>query len=129
MFNLTAAFVGFEAAVALKDFVEKYEWQVTIEELIDEGKIERVADWGINDHSAMIEKFEAAEVFKETLTEEQIANLAAYFVSLPSEVAMKLWTVLGDTDNIDNVVALHKAETADGKRVSDHLVEILGGAQ
>ena len=25
------------------------------------------------------------------------------FVSLPSEVAMKLWTVLGDTDNIDNV--------------------------
>jgi hypothetical protein len=42
---------------------------------------------------------------------------------------MKLWTVLGDTDNIDNVVALHKAETAEGKRVSDHLVEILGGAQ
>ena len=89
----------------------------------------RLEQWGINDHSAMIEKFEAAEVFKETLTEEQIANLAAYFVSLPSEVAMKLWTVLGDTDNIDNVVALHKAETADGKRVSDHLVEILGGAQ
>jgi hypothetical protein len=77
----------------------------------------------------MIEKFEAAAVFKETLTSEQVANLAAYFVSLPSEVAMKLWTVLGDTDNIDNVVALHKAETADGKRVSDHLVEILGGAQ
>jgi hypothetical protein len=40
---------------------------------------------------------------------------------------MKLWTVLGDTDNIDNVVALHKAEAADGRRVSDHLVEILGG--
>ena len=40
---------------------------------------------------------------------------------------MKLWTVLGDTDNIDNVVALHKAEASDGRRVSDHLVEILGG--
>jgi hypothetical protein len=27
---------------------------------------------------------------------------------------MKLWTVLGDTDNINNVVALHKAETSEG---------------
>jgi hypothetical protein len=129
LFNLATAFVGFEAAVALRDFVEKYEWQVTVEDILDAGDLSKTEQWGINDHSAMIEKFEAAEVFKETLTEEQVANLAAYFVSLPSEVAMKLWTVLGDTDNIDNVVALHKAETADGKRVSDHLVEILGGAQ
>ena len=40
---------------------------------------------------------------------------------------MKLWTVLGDADNMENVVALHKATTTEGKRVSDHLVEILGG--
>jgi hypothetical protein len=129
LFNLATAFVGFEAAVSLRDFVEKYEWQVTIEDILDAGDLSKTIQWGINDHSAMIEKFEAAAVFKETLTSEQVANLAAYFVSLPSEVAMKLWTVLGDTDNIDNVVALHKAETADGKRVSDHLVEILGGSQ
>ena len=75
----------------------------------------------------MIEKFESASVFKEDLSETQITNLAEYFVSLPSEIAMKLWTVLGDTDNINNVVALHKAETSEGTRVSDHLVEILGG--
>jgi hypothetical protein len=31
LFNLASAFVGFEAAVAIKDFVEKYEWQVTVE--------------------------------------------------------------------------------------------------
>jgi hypothetical protein len=40
---------------------------------------------------------------------------------------MKLWSVLGDTDNINNVVALHKADTKSGTRVSEHLVEILGG--
>ena len=75
----------------------------------------------------LIEKFEAAKVFVDDLSETQVTNLAEYFVSLPSEIAMKLWTVLGDTDNINNVVALHKAETSDGTRVSDHLVEILGG--
>ena len=127
LFNLATAFVGFEAAVSLRDFVEKYEWQVTIADILDDGELSKTEKWGINDHAAMIEKFEASDVFAETLTEDQVTNLANYFVTLPSEVAMKLWTVLGDTDNIDNVVALHKAEAADGRRVSDHLVEILGG--
>jgi len=127
LFNLATAFVGFEGAVALRDFVEKYEWQVTIADILDVGDLEKCEKWGINDHAAMIEKFEAASIFNETLTEEQVTNLANYFVTLPSEVAMKLWTVLGDTDNIDNVVALHKAQASDGRRVSDHLVEILGG--
>jgi len=127
LFNLATAFVGFEAAVSLRDFVEKYEWQVTIEDILDNGEFDKVDKWGINDHAAMIEKFEAAKVFTESLSPEQITNLAEYFVRLPSEIAMKLWTVLGDADNIENVVALHKAETSAGTRVSDHLVEILGG--
>ena len=100
---------------------------MTIEDILDAGDLAKCEKWGINDHAAMIEKFEAAEVFKEDLTENQITNLAQYFVALPSEIAMKLWTVLGDSDNINNVVALHKAETGEGTRVSDHLVEILGG--
>jgi len=127
LFNLATAFVGFEAAVTLRDFVEKYEWQVTIEDILDNGEFDKVDKWGINDHAAMIEKFEASDVFVDKLSSEQVTNLAEYFVRLPSEIAMKLWTVLGDADNMDNVVALHKATTHDGKRVSDHLVEILGG--
>ena len=71
----------------------------------------------------------ASSTFLEVLTEGQIQNLANYFVTLPSEVAMKLWTVIGDTDNIDNVVAIHKAVASNGTRVSDHLVTILGGDQ
>ncbi len=127
LFHLATAFVGFEAAVTLKDFVEKYEWQVTIEDILDAGDLSKAANWGINDHAAMIEKFQAAETFGETLTPAQIHNLANYFVSMPSEVAMKLWTVIGDTDNIDNVVELHKSTAANGTKVSDHLVVILGG--
>jgi hypothetical protein len=127
LFNLATAFLGFEAAVSLRDFVEKYEWQVTVEDILDRGELTKTEKWGINDHAAMIEKFEASEVFKETLTDDQINNLAEYFISLPSEVAMKLWTVLGEADIVENVVALHKHQVASGVRVSDHLVEILGG--
>jgi len=127
LFNLATAFVGFEAAVALRDFTENYAWQVTIEDLLDNGEINKTSEWGINDHSAMIEKISSANVLVDDLSDGQIQNLADYFVSLPSEVAMKLWTVLGESDNTNNVISLHKAETSDGKRVSDHLVEILGG--
>ena len=128
LFNLATAFLGFEAAVSLKDFVVNYAWQVTIEDLLVEGAIAKTSEWGINDHSAMIEKFEAAGTFRESLAPAQIQNLAEYFVTLPSEVAMKLWTVLGDCDNVENVVQLHKAKTAGGMQVSEHLVVILGGS-
>ena len=127
LFNLANAFLGFEAAVSLKDFVVNYAWQVTVEDLLDNGEIAKTSEWGINDHAAMIEKFEAAETFKGPLSKSQVQNLADYFVSLPSEVAMKMWTVLGDADCVENVVALHKATTSAGGRVSEHLVTILGG--
>jgi hypothetical protein len=127
LFNLANAFLGFEAAVSLKDFVVNYAWQVTIQDLLDNGEIAKTSEWGINDHAAMIEKFDAADTFTTALTDSQVQNLADYFISLPSEVAMKMWTVLGDSDCVDNVVALHKAKASNGTAVSEHLVTILGG--
>ena len=125
MFNLAQSFVGFEAAVALTDFVKTYERQVTVPMILDEGQVEKTSNFGINDHAALVEKMEAEEVFKEALTETQVANLAAYFVTVPSEIAMKLWTVMGE-GNVDNTVALHQTEV-NGVAVSSFLVELLTG--
>jgi len=44
---------------------------------------------------------------------------------LPSETAMKLWTVVGQGVN-ENVIALH-GSTVDGKAISSHLVELMTG--
>jgi hypothetical protein len=44
---------------------------------------------------------------------------------LPSEVAMKLWSVLGNGE-IENTIKLHQSEV-DGNSVSDYLVKILAG--
>ena len=128
VYNLTNAFVGFEAAVAFRDFVENYERQVTVEDILDQGKVDKTASFGINDHSALVEKMEATAVFKTRLTDVQTQNLADYFLTLPSEVAMKLWTVLGQGD-IDNTVALHQATGTDGRAVSGYIVELLTGEE
>jgi len=128
LFNLAVAFLGFEAAVALKDFTVNYAWQVTVEDILDRGQLEKTAKWGINDHAAMVEKFDASGAFDRELTESQIKNLANYFVTLPSEISMKLWTCLGDKDSVTNVMNFHKASSSTGVKVVDFLVKILGAS-
>jgi hypothetical protein len=128
VFNLTNSFVGFEAAVAFKDFVDNYERQVTVEDILDDGKLELTADFGINEHAALITKMEQSGALEDKLSEERVQNLANYYVTLPSEVAMKLWTVLGQGHQA-NSVALHQSKTADGKSVSAFLVELLTGEE
>ena len=125
LYELGCAFVGFEAAVSFRDFAEKYESQVTWEQVVVEGQIEKTAQFGINDHSALVEKMEAAGVFTNQLPADQIGNVAAYFLTLPSEVAMKLWTVMGEGE-IQNTVSLHQSEV-EGIAVSSFLVELLTG--
>ena len=129
MFNLTSAFVGFEAAVAYNDFAAKYSNIVTVEDIVDDGSIDSTSEFTINDHCALIEKMEASGIFKDQeLASNQIQNLADYFVTLPSEAAMKLWTAMGaEGNNLDNTIKLHKASSTSGQSVSSYLVELLTG--
>ena len=126
IYHLSAAFVGMEAAVAFNDFAQNYERQVTVEMILDDGQVSKTSDFGINEHCALIEKMEASDTFKDELESSQIQNLANYFVTLPSEAAMKLWTVLGKGDNA-NVITLHKATSDDGTKVSARMVQMLTG--
>jgi enoyl-[acyl-carrier-protein] reductase (NADH) len=98
---------------------------VSITDILDAGALDKVADFGINDHSALVDKFDKSEVFKAELKDTQVHNLAAYFLTLPSEVAMKLWTVLG-TGEVANVTGLHQS-VVNGKAVSAYIVELLTG--
>jgi hypothetical protein len=125
IYHLATAFVGFEAAVALTDFVKTYEKLVTVADILEHGNVEKTETFGINEHTALVEKMEAEKVFAGSLPEEQVTNLASYFVTLPSEVAMKLWTVMGEGE-IQNTVSLHQSEV-NGVAVSSFLVELLTG--
>ena len=123
MFTLAQSFVGFEAAVSLNDFAQNYERIVTVEQLLNGERVDALAAMSLNEHCAMIEKIEAEEVCKAEISPDHINNLASYFVSLPSEAAMKLWTVLSTAGVQDNVIKFHSAN--DGI-VGGHLSKILG---
>ena len=126
LYQVACAFIGFEGAVAFNDFMKNYERQVSVENILDEGRMDLVTDWKINDHNAMIEKFKAKEVFNERLSDIRLQNLANYFVTLPSEIAMTLWQVMGTTEFATyNVAKLHNLTASDGTIVQEFIVSIL----
>ena len=118
VFNLASAFVGFEAAVALADYIKNRDKVVKPQEIVDEGKLHLTNEFGINDHAALIEKMDP--FFKEKLSLEQLTNIAEYFKTLPSEVAMKLWYSLSSLEEPagTNTIKIHPM-------IRDHMVLIL----
>ncbi len=123
--NISVGFVGYEAAIALHDFVEKYDRQVTPEDVIVHGKIEKTAKFGIIEHCALIDKIQNKDLLANKLPKDQLENLARYFVTLPSEAAMKMWHILG-RGLVDNTTAFHQVDIG-GISPSKFLSEILSG--
>jgi hypothetical protein len=127
MFALATSFVGFEAAVSFNDFAQNYDRQVTVEQLLRGERGETLESFGLNDHCALVEKLDASGACKKELKDEELKNLAGYFLTLPSEASMKLWNVIAGENSVqDNVIRFHKMGTED-KTVGTHLAEILGG--
>jgi len=135
IFILSQSFVGFEAAVKFKDFAANWERQVSLEDIIDNGKFELVADFSINEHGAIIEKMEQKEIFKDALTDTQRDNIAEYMSLVPGELAMKLFTNftneivnLQDEDKIGEIVKFmeHRLKEKD-MLVKDYLVDLIAG--
>jgi len=128
LFNLSNGFVGFEAAVALRDFVENYERQVTVDDILVHGKIDKTSDFGLVDHVALIEKMDASGVFNAKMEESKMSNLVRYFDTLPAEARMKLFTTLTKANNqisADNGSNFHRELAKQGK--VEAFIKLLGG--
>ena len=123
MFQLAQSFVGFEAAVALNDYAQNYDRVVTVEQLLNGERVEALAAFSLNEHCAMIEKIDAESVCECEFSDGHVNNLAAYFITLPSEAAMKLWSVISTGGVQENVIKFHAAKAGG---VGTHLSKILG---
>ena len=134
--DVSSGFVGFEASLAFGDFIANYENIVTVEDIVDHGKIHLTTDWDINRHTAMVDGVENSDYINHVLNETQIRNLADYFVVLPSEVAMRLWYAIGKVNPADagddstprkNSHNFHNATTSHGEEIKMIMVELLSG--
>ena len=90
VYHLACGYIGFEGAVAFKDFAQNYESQVTPEDVLRDG-VAKLEGWDINKFNALNEKFTVSLKDKE-LTDDEVVNLAAYFGVLPAELAIHFWS-------------------------------------
>jgi MoxR-like ATPase len=125
VYQIATGFVGFEAAVSLKDFVEKYERQVTIDDILVNGKLELVDGFKLNDHITLVDKLLDSGRLVATLPVNQLENLARYIMKTPSEAAMKYYTscTKGKVD-VKFVLAMHKL-SVDGRSFRDFITGLL----
>ena len=123
MFALAQSFVGFEAAVAFNDFAQNYDRQVTVDQLLDGERKDALAKFSLNDNCALIEKLAASGKLEEA-SEEQIKNVAQFFVNIESEAAMKLWEAITKQMSHDKIRVLHKVELEDGMTVQKQMHKI-----
>lgn len=125
LFSISQGFVGFEAAISFRDFYLNHDRMVSVEDIIDRGSIELTQDFDINKHGALIEKMEASKIFDESiLSREQLNNLASYFITIPGEMAMKLFSIVGRCAERENIINFHGTEV-EGKRIGDHIVALV----
>jgi hypothetical protein len=124
-YQIAQAFIGFEGAVAFNNFLKDYDRQVSIEDLLDEGRHELTKNWKINDHNAMVEKMKSKDIFAGRLSDTRLENLAKYFVSLPSEIVMVLWQSLAQTEESTYNIAKLWAIKVDDVLIQDFVVGIL----
>ena len=109
LYELGCAFVGFEASVAFRDFVDKYERQVTVADILA-GRLDKTKGWTINEHTAMADKIVATGMFAQPLTDSDMNAVIAYAKTMPSEVCMKFWRLASEGD-LKNTVRLHEGLT------------------
>jgi len=118
IYELGCAFIGMEGAVAFRDFVEKYERQISIDDIFN-GKHDALKGLPVNDHLALIEKIQASDKLKTKLDAKSLKNISEYIRMVPAEASMKLWKIAGNA-NVFNAVELHKL-------CNDYIVSIMTG--
>jgi len=91
LMNLVEGFVGMEASVAFVDFIGRYERQVTLDDILINGRLDLLKEWGINDHSAFVEKISASKRLESPLNQVELKNIADYIRMMPSEIGVILF--------------------------------------
>ena len=129
--HLATGFLGLGSAVVFREFIMNYDFQLTAEDIVDNGRYNETAEWGINDHLAMTVKIGNSGILTQVLSDQQLVNVANYFVTLPSEAAAKFWILFcgKEEDNFQNpnLVKFSKTTAHTGLKVAEHYSQILTG--
>ena len=118
-------FIGQEASIAFRDYVEKIDAQVTVDDILNGRRAEIVSNFGINDANLMVDKLADSEEFKGSLTDDNLKHVAAFVSGISPELAMKAWEGLTRA-NGDAVAKMWGITLSSGKTFGSYIADIVG---
>lgn len=127
VFNLSCGFVGFEAAVALRDHADKWENMVTPDDIFN-GDYEKMRGAKLNEHVAMVDKIINSGKLSDTMEVSMLDNLCRYFLMLPSEAAMKFYTCMNTNKTLLNFIVKFQKHSVDGQSIKTYMTKMLSSS-
>lgn len=125
IFMIANAIVGLEAATALRAYAAAYDNQLSAEDILVKGKIAETKKLTVAENNALIRRIIDSGCFERDLTDTEALNVVKYFMVLPSELAMHLYTnIQGHSKRIANIVQCQRVALANKLNMNMHLVSI-----
>jgi len=108
-YALSTGFLGVEASIAYRDFVQNYDAQISADDILDKWKEakKKVEKLGNDKHNAIIEKLVDHCKVNEW-TPVQAKNACAFIKDLSGEMIVSFFNSILETNNVPNIRAVHK---------------------
>ena len=121
-------YVGKEASIAFKNYLEKYERVITVEDVLDSKK--DLTDLELNEANALIDKIADSDEFKDNMSDERSHNLAKFVYNISAELAMKAWEKF-TLVNPDSVTSMWEkvVDTEENLTFGNYSAKIAGSVQ
>ena len=121
-------YVGKEASIAFKNYLEKYERVVTVEDVLDSKK--DLSGLELNEANALIDKIADSDEFKDNMSDERSHNLAKFVYNISAELAMKAWERF-TLVNPDSVTSMWEkvVDTEENLTFGNYIAKIAGSVQ
>ena len=128
LYFIAEGFVGQEAAIVFRDFVEKLDIQVTVQDILEGKRQDIVKGFSINDANAMIDKVSSSEEFKGELPLDQLTNIAEFVINITPELTMKAWEALTRA-NGDSIAKMWSVKLSNGETFGSYIASIVGNPE
>ena len=102
-------FLGTEAAITFRDFVDNYELQISAEDVLNGLKKNKARLAALtNDQANGLAAKVIDHCKQNSWTVDQCSNLAKWAKDLPGEMMVSLWNGVMETKEVKNITKLHK---------------------
>ncbi len=108
-YALSLGFLGTEASIAFKTFIEDYEIQISAEDILNSWKknAKQIEKLTPDKHNALIEKL-INHCKENEWSASQAKNACDFVRELPGEMVVSFFNSVMDTNNVPNIRAVHK---------------------